>query len=130
MTTQQPTTEQSSLPVLGMVFGLLSLTGVFAILSIPAIVISSIALKKTPENRGYSITGLISGIISTVLSFIFVALFIIIVIVAAASEGTSSYHAPSTDTPTDSCRSWDRYCSPSDQTDDSEDDPTKLPQST
>ena len=128
MTSTQPApTQNSSLPLLAMIFGLLSLTGVFVFLSIPAIIIAIVALKKTSENKGYSITGLVSGIISTVFSLILIAIFTIIVFVAAVSENqsTSPSHAPS-----DTCASWDKYCSSDSSDGEESDDPTKQPQST
>ena len=108
-----------------MIFGLLSLTGIFAILGIPAVIMAAIALKKTPENKGFSITGLITGIVSIIFSIIAVFLFIVFVILAAASDSSSTYNTPYDAPSSSECQSWDKYCTD----DESSDDPTKQPQS-
>ena len=117
--------QNSSLPVVSMIFGVLSLTGFFAILSIPAIVTGAIALKKTPENRAFSITGLVTGIVSTILSILFIIFLFFIIIVAAAEEDSKTdSHSNNS-----SCSSYDRYCS-DESSDEEESNPTHLPQAT
>lgn len=71
--TKQPLTPQpdSSLAIISMVFGIISLTGPGLLLGIPAIIIGIIALKKRAGSRSLSITGLVTGAISTVLSILF-----------------------------------------------------------
>jgi O-antigen/teichoic acid export membrane protein len=66
-----PKQEDSSLAIVSMVLGIISLTGPGLLLGIPAIVTGSISLKKKLANRGLAITGLVTGIVSTVFSLLF-----------------------------------------------------------
>jgi hypothetical protein len=62
--------EDSSLAIVSMVLGVVSLTGPGLLLGIPAIITGIIALKKKLAGRGLAITGLVTGIVSTVLSLL------------------------------------------------------------
>ena len=79
-TTTAPSQEPSSLSIVALVLGVVSLAGPGLILGIPAIVIGSIALKRKLGGRGLSIAGLITGIVSTVISLLFL-LFISFLVV-------------------------------------------------
>jgi len=63
--------DSSTLAVVSMVLGIVSLTGPGLFLGIPAIVTAIIALKKKLAGRGLAITGLVTGIVSTVVSLLF-----------------------------------------------------------
>ncbi len=123
MNPPQPVPEEhSSLPVLGMVFGLLSLTGILSLLSVPAIIISAIALKKTSFNKPLSITGLVSGIIGAFLSLL-IGLVLTIAFIAILTQSAATDDASGTY----SCYPTDHYCS--DPSDNYESDPSTIPQS-
>jgi hypothetical protein len=64
--------SDSTLAIISMVFGVMSLTGPGLLLGIPAIIIAIIALKKNKGSRGLSITGIVTGIVSTVASILFI----------------------------------------------------------
>lgn len=84
-TTHTPVTppeEPSSLAIVSLVLGVVSLAGPGLLLGIPAIITASIALKRKLGGRGLSIAGLVTGIISTVISLL-VCLFVIFMIVWA-----------------------------------------------
>ena len=85
-TSSQPDT----LPVLSIIFGLVSLMGPGLLLGVPAIILAGIALKKDLPNRGLSITGLVTGIISTVLSLILI-LFLGIILAWAVDHSETYY---------------------------------------
>lgn len=77
--TTQPEVERSndsSLGIVSLVLGIISLTGPGLVLGIPAIITGAIALKKKQGDRGLSITGLVTGSVSTVISLLVIALFI------------------------------------------------------
>jgi O-antigen/teichoic acid export membrane protein len=61
----------SNLAIVSMVLGVVSLTGPGLLLGIPAIITSSIALKRKLAGRGLAIAGLVTGIVSTVFSLLF-----------------------------------------------------------
>jgi hypothetical protein len=71
--------EDSSLAIVSVILGIISLTGPGLLLGIPAIVTGTIALKKKLAGRGLAITGLVTGIVSTVLSLLF-CLFLVFLI--------------------------------------------------
>lgn len=73
----------SSLAIVSMVLGVVSLTGPGLLLGVPAIVTASIALKKRLGGRGLSIAGLVTGIVSTVFSILFLLLFTLLAVWAA-----------------------------------------------
>ena len=82
----QVTTEaSSSIPVIALVLGIVSLTMFIWPLGIPAIILGIIGLKKYKENRGLSITGIVTGAIST---FLMIAslIFVLFIIITAAVE--------------------------------------------
>lgn len=81
-----PKQEGSSLAIVSMVLGVVSLTGPGLLLGIPAIVTGIIAIRKKVSNRGLAIAGLVTGIVSTVLSILFV-LFVILLIAVGATHG-------------------------------------------
>ena len=66
-----PAKNETSIAMLSMIFGLISMTGFGFLFGIPAIVLAWIALKRHYPERGLSITGLVTGIVSTVLSILF-----------------------------------------------------------
>jgi hypothetical protein len=72
--------QDASLATVSMVLGVISLAGPGLLFGIPAIITSSIALKKKLPGRGLSITGLVTGIVSTVLSLLFIGLMILLFI--------------------------------------------------
>ncbi len=72
--------EPSSLAIVSLVLGVVSLAGPGLILGIPAIITASIALKRKLGGRGLSIAGLVTGIISTIFSLL-LCLFIIFMII-------------------------------------------------
>ncbi len=72
--------EISTLAVVSLVLGIVSLTGPGLLLGIPAIITGAIALKKGHSGRGLSLTGLITGIVSTVLSLLFVVLVVFVML--------------------------------------------------
>jgi Na+/proline symporter len=71
--------EDSSLAIVSMVLGIISLTGPGLLLGIPAIVTGIVALKKKLAGRGLAIAGLVTGIVSTVLSLLFCLLMIFLI---------------------------------------------------
>lgn len=71
---------ESSLPIISLILGVVSLTGPGLILGIPAIVTASIALKRKQPNRHLSIAGLVTGIVSTVVSVLILTLIGIAII--------------------------------------------------
>jgi Na+/proline symporter len=79
--------EDSSLAIVSMVLGIISLTGPGLLLGIPAIVTGIIALKKKVANRGLAITGLVTGIVSTVLSLLFCLFMIFLITWSIAHPG-------------------------------------------
>ncbi len=87
-----PTESESTLPIVSMVLGVVSLTGPGLLLGIPAIITASIALKRKLGNKGLSITGLVTGIVSTVISFLFL-LFMVFLMVWGINypEGSNNY---------------------------------------
>ncbi len=80
------TNSSTSVPLIAMVLGVVSLSTFIWFLGIPAIIMGIIALKKYPENRGYSITGLVTGIISTLLMIGFTLFLITIVTIDAINQ--------------------------------------------
>lgn len=78
---QTTTNGAVSIPIIALVLGVASLITFMWFLGIPAIVLGIIGLRKYKENRGFSMTGLITGIISTLLlvaavMFFFIALIL------------------------------------------------------
>jgi hypothetical protein len=71
--------DSSTLAIVSMVLGIVSLTGPGLFLGIPAIVTGIIALKKKVTGRGLAITGLVTGIVSTVLSLIFCTFMVLLI---------------------------------------------------
>lgn len=87
---------KSSVALLSMILGIISLLGPGLLLGIPAIVMAIIALKRNERDRGFSITGLVTGIISTVVSLL-IFLALLFFAFALSNAGGSS----PIDTPTD-----------------------------
>ena len=79
---QVQTSPASSVPIIAMILGVVSLVTFTWFLGIPAIILGIIGLRKYQENRGFSITGLITGIISTVLLVLAVLFFIVVLMLA------------------------------------------------
>lgn len=79
---QVQTSPASSIPIIAMILGVVSLVTFTWFLGIPAIILGIIGLRKYQENRGFSITGLITGIISTVLLVLAVLFFIVVLVLA------------------------------------------------
>jgi O-antigen/teichoic acid export membrane protein len=86
----------SNLAIISMILGVVSLTGPGLLLGIPAIVTSSIALKRNLSSRGLSIVGLVTGIISTTLSIIFLAFLAFLVVwgINHPEEFDQNYQTP------------------------------------
>jgi hypothetical protein len=84
----------SALAIISMVLGTLSLVGLeFGfIFGIPAIITSSIALKKKQGGRSLSLAGLITGIIGTAISLVVVVFFVLVGISAPSQPG--DYQSP------------------------------------
>ena len=94
-TATAPTQDQpSNLAIISLVLGVVSLTGPGFLLGIPAIITSSIALKKKTSGRGLSIAGLVTGIVSTVCSLLFWSFIIFIVIWEALSTPPQGVPVP------------------------------------
>jgi len=70
----------TTMSLVAMILGLVSLTGPGFLFGVPAIILGMIALKRKQGERGFSITGIVTGIISTVVSLI-VAVFVIFAII-------------------------------------------------
>ncbi len=79
-TASNQTSQASSLSIVSVVLGLVSLTGPGLILGIPAIITGAISLKRKESGQGFSITGIVTGAISTVMSILLIALIIFAVI--------------------------------------------------
>lgn len=73
------TYQTSTLAVLSLVLGILSIFGFSIITGIPAIITGAISLKNHENNRGLSIAGIITGAIS-----LFIAILIIIILIMAS----------------------------------------------
>ena len=100
---QVTTPPSASMPIIAMVLGVVSLVTFMWFLGIPAIILGIIGLKKYSENRGFSITGLVTGILSTLLmvgTAIFLFFLMLLAIVNADPTPSSRY---------DSNRDTDRY---------------------
>lgn len=76
------TDTASSIPIIALVLGVTSLATFTWFFGIPAIVLGIIGLRRYKENRGLSITGLVTGIISTVLMIGFVLFLIAMFVIA------------------------------------------------
>jgi len=72
--------SESSLSILSIVLGLISLTGPGFVLGIPAIITGAISLKRKEGGAGLSITGIVTGAISTIVSILVMALIVFLVI--------------------------------------------------
>lgn len=94
---QVTTNGATSIPIIAMVLGVVSLTTFTWFLGLPAIVLGAIGLKKYSDNRGFSMTGLITGIISTILlvGAIFLFLMALVLGVFHADSSTDSADTPS-----------------------------------
>lgn len=78
-----PQQQESSLSIVSLILGILSLTGFGFVLGIPAIITGAIALKKHQPGRGLSIAGIITGAISTFVSLLIIGFFGYFIIDAA-----------------------------------------------
>lgn len=97
-TTVQAAGGDSSVPLVSMLLGIISLATFMWFLGIPALVLGIIGLKKTPQNRGFSMTGLITGAIST-LFMICSIFFLVLLILLGAFASTDTDTIPSEPTP-------------------------------
>ena len=102
--TQAPAPNDSSLPLVSMILGILSLTTFMLFLGIPSLILGIIGLKKYPANRGVSIAGIIMGSISTLLMIGAVALMVFGLLLGYFSE-TNGW----TSTPNDTRLETPRY---------------------
>lgn len=73
------TYQTSTLAVLSLVLGILSMFGFGILTGIPAIITGAISLKNHENNRGLSIAGIITGAIAS-----FIAILIIIILIMAS----------------------------------------------
>ncbi len=81
-----------------MILGVMSLASFMWFLGIPALVLGIIGLKKHQENRGLSMTGLVTGIISTILMILgMMFLFVLIILAVLSADDTSGYQQSSPD---------------------------------
>ena len=80
---EKPSNE--SLAITSLIMGIVSMTGPGLLLGIPAVITGFLAMKKSPDNHGISIGGIVTGAISTVVSFLFIMFIIMIAIVALLS---------------------------------------------
>ncbi|MFZ1360418.1 MAG: DUF4190 domain-containing protein [Candidatus Saccharimonadales bacterium] len=87
-------TPSSSIPALAMILGVVSIASFMWFLGIPAIVLGILGLKKYPENRGLSITGLVTGIVSTIL-FVLGTLLLLVALILAVISADTSHMTPS-----------------------------------
>lgn len=88
---QVATSAATSVPLIAMILGVISLTTFTWFLGIPAAILGIIGLRKYSENRGFSITGIITGAISTLLMLAFIAFFFVVILLGIFSaENTSS----------------------------------------
>lgn len=78
-----PQQQESSLSIVSLILGILSLTGFGFLLGIPAIITGGIALKKHQPGRGLSIAGIITGAISTLVSLLAVGFLVYVYMNAA-----------------------------------------------
>lgn len=96
VTPEKPVND-SGLPLVSMILGIVSLVTFMVFLGIPAIVLGIIGLKKYPtSNRAFSITGIITGIISTLLMILF-TIFLVFAVLVGLSEASSSPSTPESD---------------------------------
>lgn len=94
---QVTTSAGNSVPIIAMILGVVSLATFTWFLGIPAIVLGIIGLKKYNENRGFSITGLITGIISTILFITAIFFFIVLITLGILHADDSSVPRDSSD---------------------------------
>jgi O-antigen/teichoic acid export membrane protein len=76
--------NDSSLGIVSLVLGLVSLTGPGLLFGIPAIILGAIALKRKQGERGLSITGIVTGAVSTFLSLVIIGFIVFVLILSAA----------------------------------------------
>ncbi len=93
----KPASEHSNLAIVSMVLGIVSLTGPGLFLGIPAIVLAIIALKKSPADRGMSITGLVTGAVSTLISLLVILFFIFVMIASIPYDSPPAHDVPARD---------------------------------
>ena len=75
-----PIPSTDGLPVVSFVLGIASIMGPGFLFGIPAIITGVIALRKNLNNRGLSITGIITGSVSTAASLLLLGLFVWVVV--------------------------------------------------
>jgi hypothetical protein len=78
--------KDTTLPLIAMLLGVVSLSTFMLFLGIPALVLGLIGLKKYPEARGFSITGIITGALSIFFMVCFVLFFIVLIVGGAFNE--------------------------------------------
>jgi O-antigen/teichoic acid export membrane protein len=83
--TNTPKTNDSTLGIISLVLGVVSLGGPGLLFGIPAIITGAIALKNKQGERGLSLAGIITGAISTVISLLFI-IFIIFTVIWAINH--------------------------------------------
>jgi hypothetical protein len=89
--------ETSTLAIISLVLGVVSMTGPGLLLGIPAIITGTIALKRNLAGRGLSVAGLTLGIVSTVISLL-VCAFVIFMIVLGLTHPEEFRDTPRHDT--------------------------------
>lgn len=88
--------SESSLPLVSMILGIVSLATFMWFLGIPALVLGIIGLKKTAQNRGFSISGIIMGAISTLFMLCSIFFLIFLILIGGFAASTDTEH-PTTD---------------------------------
>ena len=76
----QASGQYGTMSILGMIFGIVSVVLMCvggAVMGIPAIICSAIAIKNQEQGRGMAVAGLITGIISVAITLIFLFVYIL-----------------------------------------------------
>lgn len=90
------TTRDNQLAVVSFGLGIASICGFGALAGIPAIVTGHISLKN-PNNKGFSVAGLVMGYISTVISLILLMLVFFALLIVVFSSTPESSHSTVSD---------------------------------
>ena len=98
-TTVQAAGGDSSVPLVSMLLGIISLATFMWFLGIPALVLGIIGLKKTSQNRGFSMTGIITGAISTLFMICSIFLLVFLILLGAFASSTDTETVPGDSAP-------------------------------
>lgn len=77
---------ESTLSIVSLVLGVVSLTGPGILLGVPAIITGAIALKKKQGGRGLSIAGIVTGAISSIFTLLAIMFLVLLIVVGLASS--------------------------------------------